>query len=186
MLKTNKAVLISIRPNWCELIANGQKTIEVRKTKPKIQTPFKCYIYCTKAKSHYAVGHIGLSDDELYKLPDGQIKYGRSIKHYKVDNFLNGKVIGEFICNNIDFITAYNFIFKELSESIQKDTCLSKEQIMQYGGWKKGMFRWECKQLYGWHISELVIYDKPKSLSDFGLTRPPQSWCYIKERESNA
>ena len=45
-----KSVLISIRPKWCELIASGKKTIEVRKTRPNIETPFKCYIYCTKPK----------------------------------------------------------------------------------------------------------------------------------------
>ena len=42
-----KAVLISIRPEWCAKIASGEKTIEVRKTRPKLETPFKCYIYCT-------------------------------------------------------------------------------------------------------------------------------------------
>ena len=41
----SKAVLISIRPEWGETIINGQKTIEVRKTRPKMDTPFKCYIY---------------------------------------------------------------------------------------------------------------------------------------------
>ena len=45
----NKAVLISIKPKWCELIADGEKTIKVRKTKPKLKPPFKCYIYCCKA-----------------------------------------------------------------------------------------------------------------------------------------
>lgn len=40
-----KSALISIKPKYCELIANGKKTIEVRKTKPKLETPFKCYIY---------------------------------------------------------------------------------------------------------------------------------------------
>ena len=45
----NKAVLISIRPEWCDLIVRGKKTIEVRKTRPKLETPFKVYIYCTKA-----------------------------------------------------------------------------------------------------------------------------------------
>lgn len=44
----SKAVMISIKPQWCELIAKKQKTIEVRKTRPKIKTPFKCYIYETK------------------------------------------------------------------------------------------------------------------------------------------
>ena len=43
----SKAALISIKPKWCEKIANGDKTIEVRKTRPKMNTPFKCYIYCT-------------------------------------------------------------------------------------------------------------------------------------------
>ncbi len=37
----SKAVMISIRPKWCEKIVNGEKTIEVRKTRPKLETPFK-------------------------------------------------------------------------------------------------------------------------------------------------
>ena len=44
-----KAVLISIQPKWCELIASGKKTVEVRKSRPKLETPFKVYIYCTQA-----------------------------------------------------------------------------------------------------------------------------------------
>lgn len=44
----SKAVMLSIRPKWCEKIASGEKTIEVRKTKPKLDTPFKCYIYETQ------------------------------------------------------------------------------------------------------------------------------------------
>ena len=48
-----KAVLISIRPKWCEKISSGEKTIEVRKTKPKLETPFKCYIYCTAEMAGY-------------------------------------------------------------------------------------------------------------------------------------
>ena len=41
-LSMAKAVLISIRPEWVEKIANERKTIEVRKTKPYLGTPFKC------------------------------------------------------------------------------------------------------------------------------------------------
>lgn len=47
-----KSVLISIQPKWCELIANGKKTVEVRKTRPKLETPFKGYIYCTSSNVH--------------------------------------------------------------------------------------------------------------------------------------
>lgn len=71
----NKAVMISIKPKWCELIAKGKKTLEVRKTRPKIKTPFKCYIYMTKSN---------LTGDR---------------KAYK--DRMAGKVIGEFVC---DFI----------------------------------------------------------------------------------
>ena len=49
----SKAVLISIQPKWCELIASGKKTVEVRKTKPKLETPFKCYIYATRPKNWF-------------------------------------------------------------------------------------------------------------------------------------
>ena len=66
-----KAVLISIQPKWCELIASGKKTIEVRKTRPKIETPFRCYIYMTATKERcrlweyitaYAMYHGGYYD----------------------------------------------------------------------------------------------------------------------------
>ncbi len=41
----SKSVLISIKPKWCELIASGKKTVEVRKTKPAIKTPQSwCYV----------------------------------------------------------------------------------------------------------------------------------------------
>ena len=47
----SKAVLLSIRPEWCEKILSGEKTVEIRKTRPKLEPPFKCYIYCTLAGS---------------------------------------------------------------------------------------------------------------------------------------
>jgi predicted transcriptional regulator len=76
-----KAVLISIQPKWVEKIANGEKTIEVRKTAPKCEEPFKCYIYCTKTR-----------DNEIYK-------------RYKVDDIKSGKVIGEFVCDSAEWMS---------------------------------------------------------------------------------
>lgn len=58
-----KSVLISIKPKWCELIARGKKTVEVRKTRPKLETPFKCYIYQTKAQWAFEfLRRIGLDE----------------------------------------------------------------------------------------------------------------------------
>ena len=132
--KTMKAVLISIQPKWCELIASGKKTIEVRKTRPKIDTPFKCYIYCT-------IGN-GVKGD--YLVPSG---------------IQCGKVIGEFVCDKIQEITytqIYNFgRYKDVCEA---ETRLDFYALDDYLKQKNG---------YGWHISNLVIYDKPKELSEF-------------------
>ena len=140
-----KAVLLSIRAKYCERIANGKKTVDVRKTRPKIKPPFKCYIYCTKRfdKGHGTDGYF-------------QGKYC-------------GKVIGEFICDTmiIDRTLGYNDLFNAMA-------CLDVGDIAAY-----------CLNdpMYGWHISDLVIYDEPKELSEFGLKRPPQSWNYVVECE---
>ena len=137
----SKAVLISIRQEWCEKIMTGQKTIEVRKTRPKMNPPFKCYIY----------------------------KCG------------NGKVIGEFVCDEIISIDGAG----RIPSDIARPTCLEPAELHQYLGAAVG---------YGWHISNLKIYGHPRDLweftglreTKFGLapgpiTRPPQSWRYVEE-----
>lgn len=94
-----KAVLISIRPKWCELIASGKKTIEIRNTQPKLPTPFKCYIYCTRSTDHPA-GWLGCYDHDMHKfglISPLNIDAG---KHMNIE-VVSGKVVGEFICTNI-------------------------------------------------------------------------------------
>lgn len=156
-----KAVLLSIQPRWCDLIASGEKTIEVRKTRPAIETPFKVYIYCTNdRKNHFWTGKRYLYVDER--------------SHNAFDKDGNGKVIGEFICDAIidvdcDSIAPFD---KITGNYVDKQCRLSREELWEYTG---GF----CA--YGWHISELKIYnDQPKSLSEFGLKRPPQSWRYVE------
>ncbi len=197
-----KSILQSIKPQYCELIASGKKTIEVRKTRPKLDVPFKVYIYCTKG------GEELFREDWLY------------------DEKVNGKVIGEYVCDEIKelrfdaFEQCYFMRARHgeswLSREFLEGTCLSYKEAYEY-----------CKNLkcdsehtdmfYGWHILDLKIYDKPKELSEFGnecnldcpsvhcpywkyqrvnadewdydctcnnirpLTRPPQSWCYVEE-----
>ena len=152
-------IMLSIRPKWCELIASGQKTIEVRKTKPKCNVPFKVYIYCTKQRVN---GEILLTYDKKIK--------GRNKGFRDVDDMpLAGKVIGEFVCGEI-------LDCRDVHIDV---TCLTVEEWLKYTEGHKGL-------IYGWHISDLTIYDKPKDLSDFGMKRSPQSWCYVeKECEGN-
>ena len=189
-----KAVMISIQPKWVEKIANGQKTIEVRKTRPKLDMPFKCYIYCTK----------GSKGEKMC--------FGQYTCHIG-----NGKVIGHFVCDRI-----YNLVqagagimfatenLDLLEPQMFRDmSCLTDSQLADYLGNKDG---------YAWHITDLVIYDEPKALGEFEhscptnlkkipyinclycrynfvgnrgnkcdckVTRPPQSWCYVEEKEQN-
>lgn len=157
---TMKSVMLSIKPEWCELIASGRKTIEVRKSSPKHDIPFKCYIYCTAQKHGVKdLLEIHSSKGEIHKA--------------------NGKVIGEFICDRFDAITIvdtpvmeYIQVNGKASITITDDTCLAIDALSKYAN---------GETLYGWHISNLVIYDKPKELMEFGLSRPPQSWCYVEE-----
>ena len=136
----SKAVLLSIRPEWCEKIINGRKTIEVRKTRPKMDTPFKCYIY----------------------------KCG------------NGKVIGEFLCDQIIEDRTYGH-----NEEFYRAACMSAYDAAAYA---------MQSPMYGWHISDLRVYDHPRDLWEFTglrqtrfgwepvpITRPPQSWRYVEE-----
>lgn len=183
----SKAVMLSIRPKWVEKIANGEKTIEVRKTKPKLGTPFKCYIYCTLQGCN-----------EFFR-----VDLGRDVAKWNRGKWADrkGKVIGEFTCDRIFSINVFdngsiqNWLFEHMERS-----CLTYEELADYiGNGKTG---------YGWHISDLLIYDQPRELTAFRracpnswycescamywenngtcgneslyIKRPPQSWCYVE------
>lgn len=166
----SKAVLISIRPEWCEKIVSGRKTMELRKTAPRLKTPFKCYIYCTKSNP----GWFNMLHMER----------------------LDGKVIGEFLCDG--FLGHCEMANADIAEA---QSLVRRGKILEYAG---------EKEVFGWHISDLIVYDKPKELTEFykngtlsneafcetvydgkrsyaeylftrAVRRPPQSWCYVEE-----
>lgn len=186
----NRPILISIQPQWCEKVARREKTIEVRKKRPNRLTPFTCYIYCT---------------------------YGDVKTTYYMHG--RGKVIGEFVCDRIAEYTAEfvndgdcyedvrrHWIDDDGEEDFEiitsngrdnpedcelfKNSCLSYAELKKYIG-----ENFHDIHFYGWHITDLKIYDKPKKLSEFGrwkrysatygrvegLKRPPISWCYVEE-----
>lgn len=159
--------------------------------------PFKAYVYVTKDKP-YLYGDMPIKE---FYLDNGEYKGGEcnGIK------LCNGKVIGEFICDKVDEYTFSHYEAEyRVTHDEQKAMCLNQPELIRYG---KG------KTLYGWHISDLKIYDKPKELSEFWgrknclaadtvecwncfaacreingrhyqpLSRPPQSWQYVEELE---
>lgn len=187
-----KSVLISIKPKWCGLIAERKCSILVRKTAPKIETPFKSYVYCTKdgllTRSHFD-GKIYVASSRKYQTAlerNGNIT-------------LSGKVIGEFVCDRIilvdcDSVAPFD---EETHEYIQTETCIDRGTFARYTNFRKAL---------GWHISDLKIYDKPKELDEFlricpydehcwrcefystyngkcnnFVNRPPQSYMFVEE-----
>lgn len=199
----SKAVMLSIRPKWCEKIISGEKTIEVRKNRPKLETPFKAYIYCTTGRPDL---NIPISRERLMQdyLNTGSMK-SLNCPHG------NGNVIGEFTCDRIYKIDkdSTDFLFKAGGLSVYKQAAEEKcglrvamtdDELHGYLGHCQG---------YGWHISDLVIYDEPKELIEFhtwkkckscsksgyestaciydencmipaAITKAPQSWCYVE------
>ncbi len=188
-----RAVLMSIQPRWCEKILRGEKTVEVRKTRPTLmQTPFKVYVYCTKPRFEH---------EDFFALVGKQGFYG------------GGKVIGEFVCGRIDRLVHIGYTgaqerpkyrivddwqkVHDISRLLEA-ACLTEEELETYLKGKTG---------FGWHISDLKIYDKPRKLDEFErlyecdectaqwasecnachkelkIKRPPQSWRYVQENE---
>lgn len=177
--ETGKCVVASIGPEWCYKILSGQKLYEVRRNRPKIPTPFRCLVYCTKNKQRMTVGRIGLCLDDLYRLLSGEIRYGCSVElagtgGYTADNFLNGKVIAEFVCDEIkEYAYTQNHDGEWLygiPTAIGEQTGMEYEQAAAYGG---------RKTLYLWHITDLKEYEKPLRLGAIGLKNAPQSWQYV-------
>lgn len=202
----SNAVMISIRPKWCGKIARGEKTIEVRKTRPKLETPFKCYIYCTQARERLIT--ILKDGDENY----GEIYRGKPV-FIKTDEGSvcdmwgkRQKVIGEFTCDRIYELETRSpggsyYVKGEgqpTTNDVARQSCLTLKDMHEYLQSKVG---------YGWHISNLKIYDTPKELSKFSrpfencidkvcdefgcalcengghIKRAPQSWCYVEEQK---
>lgn len=189
----SRAVLISIRPKWVELIASGKKTVEIRKTKPNAILPIKCYIYCTKPSFPH---------EDFFVFDAGTDKicafYG------------GGKVVGEFVCHNI---------FPVWPGYIGGD-CLTFEEQEDYLGANGRGWGWlisdlvfytepmELSEFYKWwdgvndirpcqngKYCEYEHFDYSEDCVacaiDFDgtdcpflkVTRPPQSWCYVEETE---
>lgn len=173
-------ILASIKPYYYYLIAERKKKIEVRKSALK-NLPQDIAFYMSKDEKSFA------------KIPkEFQEKYR---KHF-------GKVGMRVVCNKVDEYTFSSYEAEYRVNHLEQNAmCLNQPELIRYG---KG------KTLYGWHISDLKIYDKPKELSEFyipckkpscrmcdwereydvcacgykkPITRPPQSWCYVEELE---
>lgn len=199
-----KSIILACTPAECEKIVNGDMSILVRKKVPK-EVPFKAFIYVTKGKPYL----YRVDDDNNFELTNTlRPKTDEYVKDY---NEQNGKVIGEFVCdrvykweckNRLEILESFPIwraSYMLFVDDLEK-TCLTYDDLWKYG---KG------KPLYGLHISDLKIYDKPKELGEFNrpcsyvglcfscdrakftskgdricqamITRPPQNYIYVND-----
>lgn len=167
-----KAVLISIRPEWVEKILSGEKTLEVRKTRPNLETPFKCYIYCTN---------------------NGGWLTNRG-------KFLNRKVVAEFVCDRIVPIVPATepYGIYDVDDDFVAQTGLVNGGLWDYGngatlyGWHisglkiydtpklLGAFKGLCKIEAACGACPYYNYTKMEC-DGRAIKRPPQSWCYVED-----
>lgn len=138
-----RKVLASLKPYYYYLVGEGIKKIEVRKDMPKASDwDNEVLFYMSKDEKSFA------------KIPkEFQEKYR---KHF-------GKVGMQFICDKVDKYTFSHYEAEYRVTHVEQNAmCLNQPELIHYG---KG------KTLYGWHISELKIYDKPKELSEFYIRK---------------
>ena len=140
-----RKVLASLKPYYYYLVGEGIKNIEVRKDMPKASDwDNEVLFYMSKDEKSFA------------KIPkEYQEKYR---KHF-------GKVGMKFICDKVERLEEHieqGGLYYILSDTFNEQAQLDNWELHDYG---KG------KTLYGWHISDLKIYDKPRELSEFKKTK---------------
>ena len=159
----SKAVMLSIRPKWCEKIASGEKTIEVRKTRPKLATPFKCYIYCTNGPRNRLVGS----------------------QRKVIGEFVCDEV------ETYDDDTIHAFTHEDYSRWNDFDldrACMHPEDLEHYANdnWLHGWHSSDIK-IYDnpKELSEFEGLQKTRfGYAPYKITRPPQSFCYVEEDDN--
>lgn len=166
-----KTILLSVQPKWVEKILNGEKTIEIRKVAPKLKAPYEVLIYCTKEKPYIVASYSGVVENEKPYYVD--VRFMPPV----ISEFINGKVVAKFTLNKVEEIP---FDYDEHIRIYDK-CCVDMEELISYS---------KSKTLYAWHIDNLVIFDKPKELSEFKkwttkitVTKAPQSFMYVEVGE---
>lgn len=200
-----KAILISIRPQWVELILDLIKKTETRKGAAIGKAVNKLieeqgfapmFIYCTN-QSPWIDWNKGVA-----KLNNGR----GCVRSYKSLRNINGKVVACFyaIAEEIEKIpyTAGSHVYRTSLlgiDGLSKTSCLSLQELDDYLKGKNGT---------AIHICDLKIFDEPKALSEFykvghyedindyftdekridgkwciPLKKAPQNYCYVEVEE---
>lgn len=162
------AVLISVQPEHAENVLDGFKTYEIRKILPSCSFPYILYIYETK---------------KIYRTRQG-------IKFPGAGAVVGYAIIGAHIRTNIFSPEVEKLHFRGFSATENYNPHISPESVLSY---QNHILENACitrdeliKYANLESVSALVVherkrYKKPLPLSRFGLSRPPQSWQYLRD-----
>lgn len=165
------SIVIAMRSLWACKILNGDKKIEVRnglalynalKKAEEKGEEVEFLMYVTKAKPHLKTNQ---SHSTFYLTEDSL-------------NNLNGKVVDKFKAKaeviKYGLWTDHYMTVSMPCRLLLEKSCLQLDQLDDYLLGGKGT---------ALHIRDLEIFDKPKTLADYGLKRAPESWCYAQENK---
>ena len=143
-------ILMSIRPEWCKKIVTGEKTIEVRKTKPEqIRLPFHVYVYATFGGENW----------------------------FRFGEHMSGRVIGRFICDDIKYYSIpYPEWNTETDPELIEKSCVNYTKLHKYAEPQGCVYGWHIKdfELYGQPLPVGFFVDS----KGMNFQRAPQSWGY--------
>lgn len=157
MTNVNQAVLLSIYPELCKMIAEGKKTYEIRKNIPKLTPPFKCYIYETRNDNGCGavIGEFVCDETEKFSIDP------------VFDNIALGCMASKsgLSCEQLqDYAYGYWLYGWHIDKLKIYDT---PRQLSEFQ---------RCHK-----CSNTCVPDTRKNCPHHRLTRAPQSWCYVDE-----
>lgn len=174
-----RKVLASLKPYYYYLVGEGIKKIEVRKDMPKASDWNKeVFFYMSKDVKSFA--KIPKEFQEKYRKHFGKI--GLKFICDRIEEFYCASVpyqrennlgYGQFIDNGVYKVNGWHegivferndrYIDTMLNNNDLKEMRLTAQELFDYIG--------VGKHLYGWRISDLKIYDRPRELSEFKKTK---------------
>lgn len=191
-----KYILLPIHPEWCCKLMNGDKETEVRRGTTLYnainrlideQGCAPCLIYVTKAKPYLKRSKwLGYpqEDNEFFVENTNELK----------TEVLNGKVVAMFEAHpdrifNVRRGADEDECDKEhryessmmFCDELERSSCLEYDQLLKYLGkeWNGGYVGTAIHVKQG----SMKTDGFPKNLSDYGIKRAPQSWCYVEVGE---
>ena len=94
---------------------------------------------------------------------------GRDCRVFICESGSGGQVVAEFTCPAMPEMTTVD------ATRVAVWACVGEEDVERYRA---------DGRLFGWLVTHFIDYKaegRVQHITDFGLTCPPQSWCYVRE-----